>query len=80
LNDFLAFGCFAVGAAVFCRFFYLAPRLRSERIDPSPTRLQRWLPWMPGQFTPAGEQLYKQMNRLMWIGWVLLLAGIVLSM
>ena len=74
----LALVCFAVGAMAFGRFFFLAPGLKSERIG-SPTKLQRWFPWLPGQFTPEGEKLYKQMNGLLLIGWVLLMAGIVLS-
>jgi hypothetical protein len=75
----LALVCFAAGASAFGRFFFLAPRLRSERIGPPPTKLQSWFPWLPGRFTPAGEKLYKEMNRLLWIGWALLLAGLVLS-
>ena len=79
MNNFLALTCFAAGAVAFGRFFFLAPRLRSERVGPPPTRLQRWLPWLPGQFTPVGEKLYRQMNGLLLIGWVALMAGIVLS-
>ena len=79
LIDWLALVCYAAGAVLFGRFFYLAPRLRSERIGPQPTKLQRWFPWLPGQFTPAGERLSREMNRLLWVGWVLLLAGLALS-
>jgi hypothetical protein len=80
LTDWLALICYTAGAVLFGRFFYLAPRLRSERIGPPPTKLQRCFPWLPGQFTPAGEKLYKQMNALMVAGWVLLMVGLVLSM
>ncbi len=79
MNNFLALACFAAGAVAFGRFFFLAPRLRSERVGPPPTKMQRWFPWLPGQFTPVGEKLYKQMNGLLLIGWVLLIAGAVLS-
>jgi hypothetical protein len=79
MTDILALICYAAGAIAFGRFFFLAPRLRSERMGPPPTKLQRWFPWLPGQFTPAGEKLYKQMNGLMLAGWVLLMAGLVLS-
>jgi hypothetical protein len=78
MTNLLALLCFAAGAVSFGRFFFLAPRLRSERVG-SPTRLQTWFPWLPGQFTPVGEKLYKQMNGLLLIGWVLLMAGVVLS-
>jgi hypothetical protein len=79
LIESLALVCFVAGLVTFGRFFYLAPRLRSERIGPPPTKMQRWFPWLPGQFTPLGEKLYKEMNRLLWIGWVLLIAGFLLS-
>ena len=79
MTNMLAAVCFGAGAIVFGRFFFLAPRLSSERIGAPPTKLQLWFPWLPGQFTPAGEKLYKQMNGLLLIGWVLLMAGIVLS-
>ena len=78
MTNLLALICFGVGVAAFGRFFLLAPRLRSERLGSS-TKLQMWFPWLPGQFTPAGEKLYKQMNWLLLIGWVLLMAGVMLS-
>ena len=79
MTDILAFVCFAAGALAFGRFFFLAPRLRSQRMGPPPTCIQRWFPWMPGQFTPEGEKLHKQMNGLLFVGWILLMAGILLS-
>ncbi len=79
MTNFLALVCFATGAIAFGRFFFLAPRLRSERIGPPPTKMQKWFPWLPGQFTPEGARLYKQMNGLLLIGWLLLMAGVVLS-
>ena len=79
MTDLLALICFAAGATAFGRFFYLAPRLRSERIGSPPTKLQRWLPWLPGRFTPTGERLYRHMNVLLFVGWVLLVAGVLLS-
>lgn len=78
MTEIVAIVCFAAGAIAFGRFFYLAPRLKSERIG-TPTKLQQWFPWLPGQFTPEGERLYKQMNGLLLIGWVLLMAGILMS-
>lgn len=78
MTEIAAIVCFAAGAIAFGRFFFLAPRLKSERIG-SPTKLQQLFPWLPGQFTPEGEKLYKQMNGLLLIGWVLLMAGILLS-
>lgn len=78
MTNLLALVCFGSGAVSFGRFLFLAPRLRSERIG-SPTKLQTLFPWLPGQFTPSGERLYKQMNGLLLMGWVLLMAGILLS-
>jgi hypothetical protein len=78
MTNLLALVCFGAGAVSFGRFFFLAPRLKSQRIG-LPTKFQAWFPWLPGQFTPDGEKLYKQMNGLLLIGWVLLMAGVVLS-
>ena len=78
MSDILALLFFAAGALAFGRFFFLAPRLKSERIG-EPTKLQTWFPWLPGQFTPQGEKLYKQMNGLLLVGWVLLMLGVALS-
>lgn len=75
----LALVCYAAGAMAFIRFFVLAPRLSSERVGPPPTKMQRWFPWLPGQFTPAGARLYRHMNGLMLVGWVFLVLGVVFS-
>jgi hypothetical protein len=75
----MAFACFVAGAAAFLRFFYLAFRLNRERVGPPASKLQRLFPWLPGQFTPAGEKLRKQMNVLLGLGWIFLVAGLVLS-
>ena len=79
LLSLLSLVCFVVGAAAFVRFFRLASRLAAERIGPPPGKLQRLFPWLPGQFTPAGDRLYRQMNMLLLVGWVLLMSGILLS-
>lgn len=79
MTDLLPLLCYAAGAFAFGRFFWLAPRLRSERMGAPPTKLQRWLPWLPGQFTPTGEKLYKQMNRLLLVGWVAFFLGMILQ-
>jgi len=78
MANLLALICFGAGVVALGRFFLLAPRLRTARIG-SPTKLQALFPWLPGQFTPAGGKLYKQMNGLLLIGWVLLMVGVVLS-
>ncbi len=75
----LAFACFVAGTVAFCRFFYLALRVNRERVGPSATRLQRWFPWLPGQFTANGEQLRRKMNTLLILGWLFLLVGLVVS-
>ena len=75
----LAFACFVAGTVAFSRFFYLALLVSKERVGPSATRLQRWFPWLPGQFTANGERLRRKMNTLLILGWMFLLVGLVLS-
>jgi hypothetical protein len=75
----VAFACFVAGTVAFVRFFMLAPRLRRERTDPEAGKLQAGFPWLPGSFTPEGERLRRRMNGLLVVGWVFLIAGIVLS-
>ncbi len=77
--DSVAFACFVAGTVAFVRFFMLAPRLRRERTDITTGKAQAWFPWLPGSFTPEGERLRRQMNGLLLVGWVFLLAGMVLS-
>jgi hypothetical protein len=75
----LAFACFVAGAAAFVRFFFLVPRLKRERLGTPATKLESWVPWLPGHFTPAGTRLRNQMNRLILFGWIFLIAGLLLS-
>jgi hypothetical protein len=75
----VALVCFVIGMAAFFRFFYLVPRLRKERVRPPDGKLEEWFPWISGQFTPAGDRLRREMNRLMLLGWAFLIAGLVLS-
>lgn len=77
--DSVAFACFVAGTVAFVRFFVLALRLKRERTDTPSSKAQQWFPWLPGKFTPEGERLRRQMNVLLVIGWVFLLAGLVLS-
>jgi hypothetical protein len=66
-----AFVCF-VGILV------LATRLGSERIGPAPTRRQFWTGWIPGEFTPHGQQLRRRINGLGLVGALLLACAILL--
>jgi hypothetical protein len=75
----VAFGCFVAGTVAFLRFFYLATKLRKERIGTPTTRAQEWFPWLPGTFTPAGQRIRRQMNGLMILGWAFLIAGLAIS-
>jgi hypothetical protein len=76
----LALGCFVAGTVAFLRFFFLAPRLRRERVGAPPSKVQWWFPWLPGgRFTAVGERIRRQMNTLMLLGWAFLLAGLVFS-
>ena len=77
--DSLAFACFVAGTVAFVRFFTLAPRLKGERTDERVSKAQLWFPWLPGKFTPEGDRIRRQMNALLVIGWVFLLAGMILS-
>ena len=79
LSSSLSLVCFGAGLVAFVRFFRLASLLAAERIGPPPGKLLRLFPWLPGQFTAAGERLYRQMNMLLLVGWVFLMLGIVLS-
>lgn len=75
----LAFACFVAGTVAFIRFFLLVPKLKRERIGEPATKLQDWFPWLPGNFTSAGQRVRRQMNALLIFGWILLIAGLVLS-
>ena len=75
----LAFACFVAGTVAFLRFFFLIPTLRKERIGQLPSKIQLWIPWLPGQFTRTGARLRRQMNGLMLLGWGFLIAGLLLS-
>jgi hypothetical protein len=79
VSDSFAVACFVAGAVAFIRFFTLAPRLSRERLDEQPSRVQQWFPWVPGNFTTEGQRLRRQMNGLLVVGWVFLLAGAILS-
>jgi len=74
-----AFACFVAGTVAFIRFFLLVPTLKRERIGEPTTKLQDWFPWLPGNFTPAGQRVRRQMTALLILGWILLIAGLVLS-
>jgi len=77
--DSLAFACFVAGMVAFVRFFTLALRLKRERTEAPSGKAQLWFPWLPGKFTPEGDRIRRQMNALLVIGWVFLLAGMILS-
>jgi len=78
MRSALSFGCFVAGTVAFLRFFYLVPQLRRERRGAPRSRLESWFPWVVGDLTPAGDKLRRHMNSLMVIGWVLLVAGLLL--
>ena len=63
----------------FVRFFYLAGKLKHERIGEPTSRAQSWFPWLPGQFTPAGQRIRRRMNGLMILGWIFLIAGLAIG-
>ncbi len=75
----VAFACFVAGTVAFVRFFVLALRLKRERTDAPSSKAQLWFSWLPGKFTAEGERLRHRMNTLLVIGWVFLLAGLILS-
>ena len=75
----VAFGCYVAGTVAFLRFFYLAVKLKKERIGAPAPRAQAWFPWLPGKFTPAGERIRQRMNGLMILGWVFLLTGLAIG-
>ena len=77
--DSVTFACFVAGTVAFVRFFTLARRLNRERTEAPAGKLQLWFPWLPGKFTAEGERLRRQMNVLLVIGWMFLLAGLILS-
>ena len=79
LRASIAFGCFVAGAVAFLRFFWLSLSLRNERIGEPESKLQSWLPWLPGKFTSRGVQIRRRMNALLVGGWILLLVGWALS-
>jgi hypothetical protein len=53
-------------------------RLGSERIGPTPTRRQFWTGWIPGEFTPRGQQLRRRIGGLAVVGAILLASAILL--
>ncbi len=75
----MAFSCFVTGTAVFLRFFFLLPQLIKERVERPRTFVEQWAPWFRGRFSVRGARLQRQMNRLIVLGWVLLIGGLVLS-
>lgn len=75
----VAFACYVAGTVAFVQFFLLVPRLKRQQIGSQTSWLQAWLPWAAGRFTPEGERLRRRMRGLVAIGWVLLIAGIILS-
>jgi len=79
LRASVAFACYVAGTVAFVRFFLLVPRLRKEQIDSESNWLRAWLPWSPGSYTPEGEHLRRRMRLFVGLGWILLIAGIILS-
>ncbi len=75
----VVFACYVSGAVAFTRFFLLAVRLKKERVGPPASKAHEWFPWLPGQFTPTGQRMRRQMTMLMVLGWVFLILGMVLS-
>ncbi len=75
----LAFAFFVAGTVAFLRFFFLIPTLKKERIGQPSSKMELWIPWLPGQFTRTGAQLRRQMNGLMLLGWAFLVAALLLS-
>ncbi len=75
----LAFACFVAGTVAFIQFFTLVPRLKRERVGEPQSKLQSWFPWLPGKFTPAGQRVRRRMTALSILGWVFLMAGLILS-
>ncbi len=79
MRESLAFACFVAGTVAFIRFFVLVPKLRKERVGAPASKLHYWFPWLPGSFTPAGQRIRRQMSALLVLGWILLMAGLILS-
>jgi len=79
MKESLAFAMFVAGTVAFIRFFTLVPGLKRERIGEPTTKMQSWFPWLPGKFTPAGQRVRRRMTALLVFGWMLLVAGLILS-
>ena len=75
----IAFACYVAGTVAFVQFFLLVPRLRKQQIGARTSWLHNWLPWSSVSFTPEGERLRRRMRVFVVLGWLLLIAGIVLS-
>lgn len=68
-------------AAIFCfvRFFWLTRRLTPERIN-VPSEAEFRTGWIPGEFTPKGMRIRRQMKTLVVLGFVFLATGVLLAL
>ena len=71
--------CYLVGAAFCFRALILFPRLARERSGPTSTGKSSWAGWMPGEFTPQGRRIRRNINLSLVAGWLALLAGLLLG-
>jgi hypothetical protein len=67
----VAFMCF-MGALI------TGSRLGPERIGTPPTQRQFWTGWIPGEFTPRGQQLRRRMTGFVLLGVILVAAAILI--
>ena len=71
--------CYLAGAVFCLRALFLFPRLGKERAGPPPEGKPAWSGWMPGEFTEEGRRIRQKINLSLVVGWILLLAGLLIG-
>jgi hypothetical protein len=70
---------FFAGFLCFSAALLTSARLHRERIGALPSRRELLTSWIPGEFTPRGQQLRRRMGLLMLFGTILLAGGLVIA-